>query len=325
MKRNEKVLVTGGAGYIGSIACELLIKDGYEVVVVDDLTEGNEQAVTEGAAFYEGNFGDQSILDEIFTKYTIKIVFHFAASANVPDSVIDPEKYYHNNFVNTLSLLGKMKQYGVDKIIFSSTAAVFGEPVYLPIDENHPEKPINPYGHSKLMIEQVIKDYAHAYGLKYIIFRYFCAAGATEDHGESRKCESHLIPVVLDFVLGKREIVNVFGNKFNTVDGSGVRDYIHVVDIARAHILGMKQFEQASGNSFNLGTNAGFSVLEIIAQTQAFTNHEIRYQIVPMRPGDPATLVAGNEKAKTLLGWVPEFDIKDIILSAFRWRQHPKY
>lgn len=325
MNNTKKILITGGAGYIGSVVCEMLIKEGYEVVVVDDLSESNQKAVTLGAVFYNGNFGDAQMLDNIFSHHFIDIVFHFAASANVPDSVTDPEKYYHNNFVNTLSLLGKMKQYGVDKIIFSSTAAVYGEPVHFPIDENHPERPINPYGHSKLMMEQVIKDFAHAYGLQYIVFRYFCAAGATEDHGESRKCESHLIPVVLDFVLGKREIVNVYGNNFNTIDGSGVRDYIHVVDIAHAHILGMKQFQQAAGNIFNLGTNTGFSVLEIIAKTQSITGKEIRYHIVPMRPGDPATLVAGNGKAKEILGWVPEFGINDIILSAFRWRQHPKY
>ena len=218
-----------------------------------------------------------------------------------------------------------MKNFGINKLIFSSTAAVFGAPNYSPIDETHSRNPINPYGHSKLMIEQIINDFSIAYGLKCVTFRYFCAAGATEINGESRKYESHLIPVVIDALLGRREKVYVYGNNFNTTDGTGVRDYIHVLDIARAHILGMKHFENAAGESFNLGTNVGYSVLEIIEKIQSLTGKDIIYEIAPIRVGDPALLVASNAKAQSVLGWIPEFEINDIILSALHWRQNPKY
>jgi len=319
------VLLTGGAGYIGSITCEILIKEGYKIIVIDNLTEGNISAISNQAIFFNGNFGDQIILKEIFTIYKVDFVFHFAALANVPDSVINPSEYYYNNFVNTLSLLDSMKEFNVNKIIVSSTAAVFGEPTFLPIDETHSMKPINPYGFSKLMMEQVIKDYSKAYGLKYIVFRYFCAAGATENNGESRKCETHLIPVILDQVIGKRNGIIVYGQNFNTIDGTGVRDYIHVVDIANAHILGMKNFNKIYNNDFNLGTNNGYSVLQIIKKTSEILNKEVNFSFSSMRLGDPATLVASNNKAQTVLGWIPKFDIDDIILSSYKWRVSPKY
>jgi UDP-glucose 4-epimerase len=319
------ILVTGGAGYIGCITCELLLKEGHKIIVIDNLTEGNLNSLPKNVIFYHGNFGDKNLLAEIFSTYEVEFVFHFAALANVPDSVINPFEYYNNNLIESFSLLEVMKKFGINKIIFSSTAAVFGEPNYIPIDETHNKSPINPYGHSKLMIEQIINDFANSYGLNFVIFRYFCAAGATEFNGESRKLESHLIPIVIDTLLGKREKVYVYGNNFNTIDGTGVRDYIHVVDIARAHILGMKHFNKVAGNSFNLGTNLGFSVMEIIERAQSLTGKMIRYQVVPNRVGDPATLVAGNFKAKNILEWVPKFGIDDIILSALRWRQNPKY
>ena len=322
---SKYILVTGGAGYIGSVTCEILLREGYKIIVIDDLSEGNELAISNQVKFYKGNFGDIDILNEIFSTYTVDIVFHFAASANVPDSVINPIVYYQNNLVNTYYLLSKMLEYKVSKIIFSSTAAVFGEPLYLPIDENHSKNPINPYGYSKMMVEQILKDFSTAYGLKYLIFRYFCAAGATYDHGESRLCETHLIPVILDQTLGKREKVFVYGTNFKTIDGTGVRDYIHVIDIADAHIMGMKKFDMISNEDFNLGTNTGYSVMEVIKQTNILLNQSVDFELSTMRPGDPAELVASNKKAREVLGWIPKYDIKEIISSSFKWRSQPKY
>jgi len=323
MERN--ILVTGGAGYIGSVTSELLEKKGYKVIVIDDLREGKREAISDKSAFYKSNFGDVNTLENIFKNFQIDFVFHFAASANVPNSVIDPLKYYENNVVNTISLLKAMIKFNVKKIIFSSTAAVYGEPVYLPIDEKHQLKPVNPYGSSKLMIENILSDFAHAYDLNFIAFRYFCAAGATEDHGESRDYETHLIPVVLDQVLKKRDYVTIFGNDFNTTDGTGVRDYVHVEDIARAHILGMERFDGLSGGFFNLGNGKGFSVLEIIRAAEKYLKVKVKYKIGEKRLGDPAVLIASYQKAYRQLGWEPFKTLEDIIKSAYNWRKNPKY
>jgi len=322
---NDNILVTGGAGYIGSVTSELLEKKGYKVIVIDDLREGKREAISDKSAFYKSNFGDINTLENIFKNFHIDFVFHFAASANVPDSVIDPLKYYENNVVNTISLLKAMIKFNVKKIIFSSTAAVYGEPVYSPIDEKHQLKPINPYGNSKLMIENILCDFARAYDLNFIAFRYFCAAGATEDHGESRDYETHLIPVVLDQVLKKRDYVTVFGNDFKTTDGTGVRDFIHVEDIAQAHILGMEKFNGLSSRFFNLGNGKGFSVLEIIQAAEKYLNVKIKYKIGEKRQGDPAVLIASYQKAYQQLGWEPSKTLEDIIKSAYNWRKNPKY
>ncbi len=319
------ILVTGGAGYIGSIVCEILLKDGYNVIVIDDLRDGKSSALSNEVIFFEGNYGDPLILDNVFNTYSVDFIFHFAASANVPDSVKNPELYYENNFINTFKLLINMKKHEVKKIIFSSTAAVFGEPISLPIDELHPKNPINPYGYSKLMIEQMLRDFSNAYGMQFIIFRYFCAAGATLDHGESRLHETHLIPIVLDNALKKNKFINVFGDSYQTKDGTGIRDYIHVLDIAKAHILGMKYFDQNINEDFNLGTNHGFSVLEILNEAEILLNTKLNYTITEKREGDPAVLVATNKKAKEKLGWIPDYTIQDIISSSFIWRKNPKY
>jgi len=239
--------------------------------------------------------------------------------------VTDPLKYYDNNVVNTLSLLKIMLKHKVNKIIFSSTAAVYGEPLFTPIDENHPLKPVNPYGASKLMDENILSDFAQAYDISFIAFRYFCAAGATENRGESREYESHLIPVVLDQILGKRDSITVFGKDFSTVDGTGVRDYIHVEDIAMAHILGMDNFEKSKNKFYNLGTEKGYSVLEIINSAEQIINEKIKYKIGQKRPGDPAVLIASNSKANKELGWKPTKTLEDIIISSYKWRKNPKY
>jgi UDP-glucose 4-epimerase len=248
-----------------------------------------------------------------------------AASANVPDSVINPLPYYENNVTATVTLLNKMKQYGVMSILFSSTAAVYGIPVNDTITESDILKPVNPYGWSKLFDEQIIMDTAAAHGLNYIIFRYFCAAGATAKNGESRGYESHLIPLVIDTALGKRDEIKVFGNQFPTPDGTGVRDYIHVSDIAKAHELALAKLGTVNNQIFNLGTNAGYSVLQIIEETQKVLGQKVNFSIVKERPGDPPSLIALAHKAKELLGWEPAHTLQDIITSVHAWRNNPRY
>ena len=322
-----EVLITGGAGYIGSVVGEHLQTLGYSLVVIDDLRDGKKEAVPAGAIFYQANFSDQNILDTIFSKHNITSVIHLAASANVPDSVINPLPYYQNNVTGTIALLKKMKQYSVKSILFSSTAAVYGIPVNDTIIETDILKPVNPYGWSKLFDEQIIADTAAAHGLEFIIFRYFCAAGATALHGESRGYESHLIPLVIDTALGKRHEIKVFGNQFPTPDGTGVRDYIHVSDIARAHELALNAMLNAkvTNQIFNLGTNAGYSVLQIIEETQKVLGQKVNFTIVNERPGDPPSLIALAHKAKEQLGWEPTYNLQDIITSVYAWRNNPRY
>lgn len=325
MNNAKTILITGGAGYIGSVVSELLEKKGHTIIVIDDLSEGKREAVSSSSIFYKSNFGDTNTLEEIFGKHQIDFVFHFAAFANVPDSVVNPLKYYENNVGNTISLLKMMIKFNVKKIIFSSTAAVFGEPVYTPIDEKHILNPVNPYGMSKLMVENILSDFSKAYGLNFIAFRYFCAAGSTKDHGESRDYETHLIPVILDQVLNKRDYIIVFGNSFDTSDGTGIRDFIHVEDIASAHILAMENFDRVGNKFFNLGNGKGYSVLEVIKEVEKYLNTKVSYKIGEQRPGDPAVLVASYENAFQQLGWKPFKTLEDIIISAYNWRKNPKY
>ncbi|MCE2825248.1 MAG: UDP-glucose 4-epimerase GalE [Sediminibacterium sp.] len=298
---------------------------GYSLVVIDDLRDGKKEAVPDGATFYAANFSDETILDTIFTTHNITTVIHLAASANVPDSVVHPLPYYQNNVTGTIALLKKMKQYSVKSILFSSTAAVYGIPVNNTIIETDILKPVNPYGWSKLFDEQIIADTAAAHGLEYIIFRYFCAAGATANNGESRGYESHLIPLVIDTALGKRDEIKVFGNQFPTPDGTGVRDYIHVSDIARAHELALAKLGTVTNQIFNLGTNAGYSVLEIIEETEKVLGQKVNFSIVKERPGDPPSLIALAHKAKEQLGWEPSYNLQDIITSVYAWRNNPRY
>jgi UDP-glucose 4-epimerase len=320
-----EILITGGAGYIGSVVGEYLHALGYPLVVIDDLRDGKKEAVPTAATFYEANFFDETILDTIFTTHNIACVIHLAASANVPDSVINPLPYYQNNVTGTITLLKKMKQYDVKSILFSSTAAVYGIPVNDTIVELDILKPVNPYGWSKLFDEQIIMDTAAAHGLNYIIFRYFCAAGATALNGESRGYESHLIPLVIDTALGKRNEIKVFGNQFPTPDGTGVRDYIHVSDIAKAHELALAKLGSVTNQIFNLGTNAGYSVLQIIEETEKVLGQKVNFTIVNERPGDPPSLIALAHKAKEQLGWEPSYNLQDIITSVYAWRNNPRY
>jgi UDP-glucose 4-epimerase len=322
------ILVVGGAGYIGSHINKELNKQGYKTVVFDNLVKGHKEAVKYGELFV-GDLSDKDQIREVFKKYPIDAVMHFAAFIEVGESVKDPQKYYLNNVKNTLNLLEVMIENNVKKIIFSSTAATFGDPQYTPIDEAHPQSPINPYGQAKLMVEKILKDYDSAYDLKYVALRYFNACGADMDTelGESHNPESHLIPLILDAAIGKREDIKVFGTDYPTPDGTCVRDYVHVADLASAHILALKHLlDGGESDCFNLGNGVGFSVKEVIEAVKEVTHKDFKVTEVERRPGDPAVLVASSEKIKKQLGWNPEYtDIKNIVASAWNWHQKKQY
>ena len=321
------ILVTGGAGYIGSHTVRHLLQKGYECVVADNLVYGHREAVAPEARFEKADLLETESLKKIFKKYEIDAVIHFAAFAYVGESMENPQKYYRNNVVGTLNLLEAMRAASVDKIVFSSTCATYGEPQRLPIDETHPQKPINPYGRSKLMIEQIFEDYRRAYGLNYICLRYFNAAGAAADGqiGESHMPETHLIPLVLKAVKGERECVKVFGTDYDTADGTCVRDYVHVEDLAKAHRLALEKVGVVSG-CFNLGTGTGTSVHEIIAAAEQASGRKCPVEYAARRAGDPARLYADSRKAREVLGWVPVYDsIGKIIKSAWQWETNRKY
>ena len=321
------VLVTGGLGYVGSHAVKLLVDRGIEVVSLDDLSFGHKKAAC-GSEVLIGDIGDAELLRSIFKKYGIDSVMHFAAFADVGESVKNPQKYYINNVSKSLVLLQQMMEAGVKKLIFSSTAAVFGEPQAVPIPEEHPKNPTNPYGRSKLMLEEILSEYDHAYGLKWIALRYFNASGADPSGiiGEDHKPEHHLIPIVLDVALGKRESVSIFGTDWPTPDGTCIRDYVHVTDLAQAHLLALEALESgAQSNVYNMGNGNGYSVLEVISTAEIVTGQKIKAIPAPRREGDPARLVAGSDKIKRELGWKPEFpELKTIIETAWRWHSsHP--
>jgi len=323
----KDILVFGGAGYIGSHTVKHLQEHGYRCVVADNLVCGHAEAVLPPAVLEKVDLNDPVALEKLFSKYKFDAVLHFAAFAAVGESVLDPQKYYHNNVVGTLNLLAAMKKHGVNKIVFSSTCATYGEPQYTPIDEKHPQNPINPYGRTKLMIEQAFADYARAYGLKYIALRYFNAAGAAADGsiGESHGLESHLIPLILKTIKGERPCIKIFGTDYPTPDGTCLRDYIHVEDLASAHRLALEKLDQYSGY-INLGTGIKTSVKEMIAVAEQVTGKKCPVEYAPRRAGDPAELYAANGKAKEILGWQPRYtQIKDIIATAWKWEGHKKY
>ncbi|MDZ4160339.1 MAG: UDP-glucose 4-epimerase GalE [Burkholderiales bacterium] len=305
----KRILVVGGAGYIGSHMVWLLASRGVKVVVLDDLSSGHADAVM-GAELVRGDMGDRALLDRVFTAHRFDAVMHFASFIQVGESVADPAAYYRNNLANTLTLLAAMNDHGVKQFIFSSTAAVFGEPAYTPIDERHPQQPINPYGWSKRMVEQVLSDYSHAYGLKSVSLRYFNAAGAHPQGllGERHEHETHLIPLVLQAASGQRPHITLFGDDYDTSDGTCVRDYIHVMDLAEAHWLALDYLDQGGETTaFNLGNGDGYSVAEVIQAARRVTGLQIPVRMGERRVGDPARLVADATRARTVLGWVPRF------------------
>lgn len=321
---NDAILVTGGAGYIGSHVCKLLAKEGFVPVCYDDLSTGHAYAVKWGP-FIQGELSDRKKLEETFRQFQPKAVLHFAASALVIESVENPAKYYRNNVVSSLTLLEVMKDFGVKNLIFSSTCATYGQPQLTPLTENHPQNPINPYGKSKWMVEEMIRDFCSSYQMHAGILRYFNVAGADleQEIGENHDPETHLIPSVIQVALGQKEEIVVYGTDFPSHDGSAVRDYIHVLDLANAHILSLKELMQ-SQESFvlNLGTGKGYSVLEIIQAAEIFTDRSIQVRIEKRRPGEPSHLVADGSLAQEKLGWVPKYsDLNTIIESAWKWHQ----
>lgn len=341
-----KVLVCGGAGYIGSHAAADLLDMGHEIVVADNLSSGHRELVDQRAVFYQVDLRDEIGLDAVFKKHRIDVVMHFAASIIVSESVEEPLKYYENNFFGTLCLLKTMKKNNVNKIIFSSTAATYGEPERVPVMEEDKQKPINPYGMSKLFVEKMLEDCRKAYGLNYIVFRYFNVSGAHEKHriGQMSENFTHLIPVILETASGKRDHMKVFGTDYPTSDGTCIRDYIHVVDLVRAHILAAEKLASAGsenetadkkgeggnimqaaspepiGLAYNLGNGSGFSVKEMIKAAEEVTGKSINVIESGRREGDPAVLVADSSKARFELGWEPQYrEIKKIIETAWRW------
>ena len=323
-----RLLVLGGAGYIGSHTALELIKKGHEVIVVDNLVTGYEKAIPDKAVFYQGDIRNFDFLDNLFKKEKIDAVIHFAAYSLVGESVTNPLKYYDNNLYGTKVLLEAMIKNNVNKIVFSSTAATYGEPENIPILESDRTYPTNPYGETKLAMEKMFHWASKAHGLNYVSLRYFnaCGADATGQIGEAHNPESHLIPLVLQVPNGKRESVSIYGTDYDTPDGTCIRDYIHVTDLAMAHILAVEYLARGGESDiFNLGNGVGYSVREVIETARSVTGHPIPATEVPRRAGDPARLVASGEKAKKVLGWEPEIKkLDDIIASAWKWhRAHP--
>jgi UDP-glucose 4-epimerase len=320
------VLVTGGAGYIGSICVEELLKQNFEVIVIDNLQEGHKKAVAPEAELFVGDIGDRFLLDRLFRDFKIETVMHFAAEVTVELSMKDPQLFFETNVAKGLVLLDIMKENGCKKMIFSSTASIFGNPEYTPIDEAHPEKPINAYGESKLMFEKILDWYHSAYDLEYNSFRYFNAAGASKKYGEAHKKESHLIPIILSTALGQREKLYIFGSDYPTKDGTCIRDYLHVSDIAQAHIQGLDNLEKRPKAKYNLGNEVGFTNLEVLQTSEKVTGKTIPFEFSERREGDPDRLVASSGLAKDELGWRPQFDsLEDIIRSAWEWHcTHPE-
>jgi UDP-glucose 4-epimerase len=315
------ILVTGGAGYIGSVTVAALLARGEQPVVVDNLVYGHREAVPAGVPFYKGDIGDADAIGRVAAEHTITACMHFSAYAYVGESVEHPKKYFHNNVIQTVRLLDKLIELGVRHFVFSSTCATYGEPQYTPIDEVHPQQPTNPYGWTKLMVEQVLRAYDTAYGLRFAALRYFNACGATAELGEDHDPETHLIPLVLAAAAGKRESVSIFGDDYPTPDGTAVRDYIHVSDLADAHILALDHLKNGgASDAFNLGNGSGYSVKEVIDTARRVTGREIAANAAPRRAGDPSKLVADAARARDILGWQPRISsLEQIIESAWAW------
>ncbi|MGA9048018.1 MAG: UDP-glucose 4-epimerase GalE [Dehalococcoidia bacterium] len=324
-----KILVTGAAGYIGSVVTEQLVREGHTVIALDNLKQGHREAVGSEAIFIEADLGDLNMLDNIFDHHNFEAVVHLAAESQVAESIKEPNKYFHVNLLYGVHLLDKMMKYHVNKLVFSSSAAIYGSPVDVPIEETQAIiPPLNTYGESKLMLERILQRYSAANGLKHISLRYFNAAGASDIHGEDHKPESHLIPNVLKAALKREGCVELYGTDYPTEDGTCVRDYIHVSDIARAHIAALKNLELTKNvnKAYNLGTRNGFSVLQIVKAARDVTGRQIPVRTLARRAGDPPILVASYELAKTELNWEPEYtEVGPIIESAWKWHKDNPY
>lgn len=319
------VLVLGGAGYVGSACVEQLLETGNRVVVVDNLATGHRAAVDEKAVFVEADFVDSGLIARLIHEHRIDGAMHFAGETLVENSMTDPRPYFQNNLIKGIKLLDTLLSAGVERLIFSSTAATYGEPQFTPITEEHPTAPINAYGESKLMFEKVLKWYERSYGLRYVAVRYFNAAGSTERVGEDHHPESHLLPRLLNSILDPAEPFTIYGNDYPTSDGTCVRDYVHVSDIAQAHILAMQALREGVSGVFNIGSGTGYSVKEVVQTVEHVTGTPLPIRIGPRRLGDPAVLVASNEKMCRELQWRPKCSsLREIVESAWRWKQnHP--
>ncbi len=320
------ILVTGGAGYIGSVMVDLLSERNEPVVVLDNLARGHRGALDERVPFYEGSIGDRTLVKQICQEHQIEACIHFAALAYVGESVADPRRYFENNVGQGIALLDVLLSAGVRRFVFSSTCATYGEPAYVPIDEVHPQQPTNPYGWTKFIMEKILASYDQAYGLKYVALRYFNAAGATARRGEDHDPESHLIPNAISAALGKQPYLSVFGDQYPTPDGTAIRDYIHVEDLCAAHLLALEYLRQGGQSDYiNLGNGQGYSVMEVIEAVRRVTNRAIEIQIEPARAGDPTRLVANAAKAASVLGWQPRYPkLETIVQTAWDWHQgHP--
>jgi UDP-glucose 4-epimerase len=317
------VLITGGAGYIGSVMVELLRESNEQVVVLDDLSRGHKEAVADDVPFYQGQTGNKELVKQICAEYDIESCIHFAAFAYVGESVTEPRLYFENNVEQGVALIDALVDSGVRRFVFSSTCATYGEPQYVPIDEQHPQNPTNPYGWTKLIMEKILAANDCAFGLKYVALRYFNAAGATERCGEHHEPETHLIPNVLRAAQGKLPFVSVFGTDYPTPDGTAIRDYIHIKDLCSAHILALKHLRNGGQSEhINLGNGQGYSVLEVIETARRVTNRKIEIRNEPARAGDPSRLIANAEKARTVLGWQPQYpELETIIRTAWDWHQ----
>lgn len=317
-----KIFVTGGAGYIGSICVEEMLNRGYEVTVFDNLSEGHRAAVDHRAAFFQGDLQDRRTISRAIGESRPDAVMHFAANALVGESMTNPSKYFRNNVANGLNLLDAMVEHGVNRFVFSSTCATFGIPERMPIDETLPQKPINPYGESKLIFEKILRWYGEIHGITYVALRYFNAAGASQKLGEDHRIETHLIPNILKVALGQKDHVEIYGTDYDTPDGTCIRDYIHILDLAEAHILALSA---AESGFFNLGTGSGASVREVINACEKVTGRTIPVVEKPRRPGDPPRLIAASTKIRETLGWAPKHDdIVEIVRTAWAWHEkHP--
>jgi UDP-glucose-4-epimerase GalE len=320
----QNIIVTGGAGYIGSHTCKVLKQKKYNPITIDNLSTGHLQAVKFGP-FIEGDINNYDLLVDIFKKHKPIAVMHFAADAIVTESMKDPKKYYTNNVMNTINLLNAMIECNIENIIFSSTCAIFGDPKYTPICEEHPKNPISPYGKSKLMIEEILKDYSSSYSLNFAALRYFNAAGADVDLeiGENHQNETHLIPIAIENALNIRDILHVYGFDFETKDKTAIRDYVHVLDLAEAHIKALEYIiKNKESLTLNLGTEMGFSVLEIITMVEEISGKKLKIKLTNKRKGDPAKLFANAKRAKNLLNWNLKYsNLETIITSAYKWHQ----
>jgi UDP-glucose-4-epimerase GalE len=322
-----RILVTGGAGYIGSHAVRLFLSRGHDVWVYDNLSQGHRAAVP-AERLIVGDLTDVAQLDQVLVQRQIEACVHFAAYTYVGESVREPDKYYHNNLINTLNLMTLLRRNGIGRFVFSSTAATYGVPERVPIPEDAPQKPINPYGNSKLAIEWALGDFATAFGWGFAALRYFNAAGASPDGtiGEDHDPETHLIPLVLQAILGQRAHIEIFGTDYPTPDGTCIRDYIHVDDLAEAHLLALEKLQPGKGYRYNLGIGRGYSVREVIKAAEAVTGKPVPVKLGPRRPGDPPSLVASSERIQQELGWKPKYtDLRPIIETAWKWHvSHPK-